>query len=297
MGEHSVKNRKRSLKVRLIQAFFITSILPIVLINIFSYFNTSSIVRDNVRELTRDNLQQTRSSLDVWLESYEDILFQVYTDDDIVDLIDKINREEDVSVSKNQLRRTLHGLFYTKEYIKCISVLTENGTLFFYDLLTGSSTRNSWLTSFDMTQEELYDCISGDNDTHVIPTQKAITFGADDHYLFHIGHRIIDYRDVKKQLGIVVVSIDEELLGSVCSVQSSPEDSFNFIVSRNGTMVSHPQKELLAAPVLTWTEDEEARREAYEEFVRTQEPSGGEHRTVDFVYDDKFQCDIVHVSS
>lgn len=131
MGEHSVKNRKRSLKVRLIQAFFITSILPIVLINIFSYFNTSSIVRDNVRELTRDNLQQTRSSLDVWLESYEDILFQVYTDDDIVDLIDKINREEDVSVSKNQLRRTLHGLFYTKEYIKCISVLTENGTLFF----------------------------------------------------------------------------------------------------------------------------------------------------------------------
>lgn len=297
MAGFTVKGQKRSLKVRLIQAFFITSILPIVMINIFSYFNTSSIVRDNVRELTRDNLQQTRSSLDVWLESYEDILFQVYTDDDIVDLIDKINREEDVSVSKNQLRRTLHGLFYTKEYIKCISVLTENGTLVFYDLLTGSSTRNSWLSTFDMTREELYDSISGDNDTHVIPTQKAVTFGAEEHYLFHIGHRIIDYRDVKKQLGIVVVSIDEELLGSVCSAQDSPEGSFNFMVNRDGRMVSHPQKELLAKPVIEWSEDEETRRKAYEEYVRTQELSGGGHRTVDFVYDEQFQCDIVHVSS
>ena len=132
--------RKKSLKARLLRAFLITSIIPVVLVNLFLYFNTSNIVRDNVTELTRVNLQQTRSSLNVWLESYEDILFQIYTDDDIVELIDKINRGEELAVSKKQLRRTLHGLFYTKEYIKCITVITENGTLVFYDLLTGSST-------------------------------------------------------------------------------------------------------------------------------------------------------------
>ena len=164
--------------------------------NIFSYYNTSNIVRDNVQELTRVNLLQTASSLDVWLESYKDILFQIYTNDNIVDLIDNINNNENVSVNKNALRRTLHGLFYTKEYISCISVLTENGTLVFYDLLTGSSTRNSWIDDMNIERSELYDLISSDNSAHILSTQKTINFGTEDHYLFHIGHRIIDYRNV-----------------------------------------------------------------------------------------------------
>lgn len=68
-----VKHKKKSsLQLRLTLAFCITSIIPLILMNIFSYYNTSNIVRDNVQELTRVNLLQTASSLDVWLESYED---------------------------------------------------------------------------------------------------------------------------------------------------------------------------------------------------------------------------------
>lgn len=135
----------------------------------------------------------------------------MYTDDDVVELIDKINQGEDVSVCKNQLRRMLHGFFYTKDYIKSISVVTADGTLVFYDLITGSSTKNSWIDDFDLTRNELYQEISTDNATHVFSTQKAIEFGADTYYLFHLGHRIIDYRNVKKDLGIVIVSVDEVL--------------------------------------------------------------------------------------
>lgn len=227
--EKMMKRRKKSLKVRLLGAFCLTSIIPIVLVNLFAYFNTSNIVRDSVQELSYSNLLQTKSSLDVWLKSYEDILFQIYTDDDIVAMLDKINRGEDVSVSKNQLRRTLHGLFYTKEYIQCISVLTENGTLVFYDLLTGSSTKNSWLDDMDMSREELYDEISADNTTHIFPTQKTKDFGTEDHYLFHIGHRIIDYRDVDKRLGIVVVSINEDFLS-----YATQEEQVIFMMTQMG---------------------------------------------------------------
>ena len=143
-----MKKRKvyrNSLRFRLILAFVITSILPIIVLNLFSYYNTSGIVRENVSELTDINLKQTKSSLDVWLDSYEDILFQIYTDDSIVELVEKINQGKDVSVSKNQLRRTLRGLFYTKDYVKSISVITDDGTVVFYDMLTGSTTQNSWL--------------------------------------------------------------------------------------------------------------------------------------------------------
>lgn len=293
-----VKHKKKSsLQLRLTLAFCITSIIPLILMNIFSYYNTSNIVRDNVQELTRVNLLQTASSLDVWLESYEDILFQIYTNDDIVDLIDNINNNENVSVNKNALRRTLHGLFYTKEYISCISVLTENGTLVFYDLLTGSSTRNSWIDDMNMERSELYDLISSDNSAHILSTQKTINFGAEDHYLFHIGHRIIDYRNVQKQLGVVVVSIDEQLLSSVCTSKENPKGSFNFMVDNKGNMVSYPQKELLSTPVIDWSEDEAKRKKAYENYIIRQNIFGGEHISVDVVYDEIFECDIVNVSS
>lgn len=105
-------------------------------------------------------------------------LFQIYTDDDIVAMIDNINNREDISVNKNQLRRTLHGLFYTKDYIKCITVLTANGTMVSYDMLTGSNT-NSWIDSIGFSRDELYDTVSSDNHTRVFSTQPGIVRGVD----------------------------------------------------------------------------------------------------------------------
>lgn len=293
--QENVKNKseKKSLKTQLLQAFLVTSIIPIILVNLFLYKNTSKIVNDNASDWIHENLKQTRSSLEVWLESYEDILFQVYTDDNVVELIDKINQGEDVSVCKNQLRRMLHGFFYTKDYIKSISVVTANGTLVFYDLITGSSTKNSWIDDFDLTREELYQEISANNATHVFSTQKAIEFGADTYYLFHLGHRIIDYRNVGKDLGIVIVSVDEELLNYVCSNEEETETTYHFIVDEKGEVVSFPNQELLCEKVIEWSDDETIRQQRYEEWLHEKDDS----KTVNFVYSEKFKWDIVNVSS
>lgn len=277
----------------MLQAFLITSIIPIILVNFFLYKNTSKIVNDNASDWIHENLKQTRSSLEVWLESYEDILFQVYTDDNVVALIDKINQGEDVSVCKNQLRRMLHGFFYTKDYIKSISVVTANGTLVFYDLITGSSTKNSWIDDGALTREELYQEISIDNATHVFSIQKAIEFGADTYYLFHLGHRIIDYRNVKKDLGIVIVSVDEELLNYVCSNEEDTETTYHFIVDKKGEVVSFPNQEMLCEKVIEWSDEESVRQQRYEEWIREKDVG----KTVNFIYSEKFQWDIVNVSS
>lgn len=113
--------------------------------------------------MTEANLEQTKVSLDVWLDSYEDILFQVYTDDFIVEPVDKINEDEDLANSRKQLRKTLRGLFYTKDYVKSISIITESGELVFYDQLTASTTQTSWLSSIVLFRKELYEEISSDN--------------------------------------------------------------------------------------------------------------------------------------
>lgn len=288
--------RKRTkLQTRLILAFLITSMIPLIVVNIFLYYNTSGIVRNNVDELAVANLDQTRSGLDIWLESYQDILFQIYMNDDIVKTVEEINEGKELSINRKQLRRTLRGLFYTKEYIKSITIITQSGEIIFYDLLTGSMTKNSWLDNFGMTPGEIYDMVSQDNMTHIFSTREAYTSAQDTAYLFHLGHRIIDYKKVDKQLGIVMVSVDEQMLREACSVQEGGS-YFNFIVDREGRLVSYTQDALLGEKILDWTEEEKSRREAYREFLETHEGRETGNLSVYTVYDDKFDWEIVRVS-
>lgn len=288
--------RKRTkLQTRLILAFLITSMIPLIIVNIFLYYNTSGIVRSNVDELAAANLDQTRNGLDIWLESYQDILFQIYMNDDIVKTVEEINEGKELSINRKQLRRTLRGLFYTKEYIKSITIITQSGEIIFYDLLTGSMTKNSWLDNFGMTPGEIYDTVSMDNMTHIFSTREAYTSAQDTAYLFHLGHRIIDYKKVDKQLGIVMVSVDEQMLREACSVQDGGS-YFNFIVDREGRLVSYTQDALLGKKILDWTEEEKSRREAYREFLETHEGRETGNLSIYTVYDDKFQWEIVRVS-
>jgi len=99
---------KGSLKNRLIVSFCLISIIPIIIMNIISYYNTSTSVQNNVDELTNINLAQTKNNINLALSSYEDLLYQTYTDDYIVELVDKIDNNQDLAVSRNQLRRTLN---------------------------------------------------------------------------------------------------------------------------------------------------------------------------------------------
>ena len=165
--------KRKSLAVKLVMSFLAASMIPIVLITVFSYYNISNTVNKNNEELMEYNVMRTKTILEISVESYEDVLFQIYSDDDVVRLINKISRGENLVVSKYQLRRILRGYFYAKDYIRDISVITEDGTLVFYDSITGSITRSSWIPTISMTQKELYDTHINENKTFVMSTGEV----------------------------------------------------------------------------------------------------------------------------
>ncbi len=285
-----------SLKGKILAAFIITAVIPSFILIFFSYINTSKIVRDNAEELMHSSLLQSRNSLDVWTDSYEDILFQIYMNDDIVDIVDDINQGNDVTAAAGQLRRTLRGLFYTKEYIKCITVITDSGRVVFYDLLTGSATKTSWMGSVGMSQEEIYELLSSDNATHIIPTKRAGVYAADTYYLFHLGHRIIDYQNVDKQIGVVLVSVDEAMLQEICGTSDS-QNQFNFMVDTDRNMISCYNRDFLGTKVIEWSDDIEERKQAYWDFLEHNGLTEFSSGMVEVIFDEKFGADIVNVSS
>ncbi len=295
MKSKSARFDRKSIRNRLVMAFVVTSVIPILVVNIISYYNTSSLVQQNVESMTKANLDQTRVSLDVWLDSYEDILFQVYTDDYIVELVDKINTGQDVANNRQLLRKTLRGLFYTKDYVKSITVITESGEVVFYDQLTASTTNTSWMDSFAMEKEELYQEISSDNRTHLYPTGEKVIFGSNSCYLFHIGHRIIDYRDVKKQCGVVIVSIDEQLLEEICS--TATENGLNFIVDKEGTLVSCAGSKDIGSTVCRQDMGEQEKKVVYRQIAEQTGVLGDGEISVYSVYDEKTNWEIIRATN
>lgn len=288
-----MRNR-RGIRMQLVVTFIAISIMPIFLVHIVYYYNTSRLVQQNVESMTRANLEQTRVSLDVWLDSYEDILFQVYTDDGIVELVDRINAGEDVANNRKMLRKTLRGLFYTKDYVKSISIITESGELVFYDQLTASTTQTSWFQSIDLSQEELYAEISSDNKTHLFSTGEKMVFGSNSCHLFHMGHRIIDYLDVDKRCGVVIVSIDERLLEEVCSPPT--ENGMNFMIDGRGYLISCAGSDKIGSPVFKEGDDRKEKEEACERIVRETGFLGNSELSFYSVQDEKTGWEIIRAT-
>lgn len=282
-------------------AFIVTSIIPIILTNIYSYYYSTSIIKQNINELTYRNLLQSKNNLQLCLDSYEDILFQIYTDDNIVELVNKINNKENLAVSRNQLRRTLRGLFYAKDYIKSITIIAHNGEVVFYDQLIPSNTQNSWIKNFSKSKQEIYSEVANDNKTHILGTEYATHFANEAYYLFHLGHRIIDYKDVSSEKGIVVVSMDEGLLREACAGQDPTDKSnpigFNFIVDRQGKIVSYPDKEKLSKQITLVDKKLEERRDDYERFIEEENIFEGEKAIIHTVHEEDTGWDIVNVSN
>lgn len=286
--------KRKSLAVKLVMSFLAASMIPIVLITVFSYYNISNTVNKNNEELMEYNVMRTKTILEISVESYEDVLFQIYSDDDVVRLINKISRGENLVVSKYQLRRILRGYFYAKDYIRDISVITEDGTLVFYDSITGSITRSSWIPTLGMTQKELYDTHINENKTFVMSTGEVDKTLNKRNFLFHLGHRVVDFNRQNKNIGIVFLSIDEEMLHNICSGGDSSSVVYSFIVDQEGKLVSYKEKELLGSAVGRPDQD---KKEKYQIFAEEQKIFGKDDISIDYVHDEKLNWDIVNVSN
>ncbi len=181
--------------------------------------------------------------------------------------------------------------------MRSISVITEDGTVVFYDMLTGSTTQNSWMDGLGMSERELYEEISADNVTHVLPTQEARVFAGEENYLFHLGHRIINYKNVAESLGVVVVSIDEKMLEHICNSDNDIENNFNFIVDNNGTIISFIDNKYLGGSIENWNTEKDTKEASCKSFAEGATGLRGKSVQVTITHDEKSDWDIVNISS
>lgn len=258
--------KRVSLWKKIISIFALTSTIPIVILCLFMIYTTTDILKKNTDTLMRNNIKQLNDNLNIQINAYEDVLYQLYTGDEIVEWVDKLNAEEDMPVTISQLRRYLRGILNSKDYIRSITIITESGLEVTYGCIATTTYANSWIENFSYSTEELYEEISSDNKLQVFPTEYGNTFANKDHYLFHMANRIIDYRDLDKQIGIVIVSLDEELLENILK-SSYGNIGANILLDKNGRVISCNNKEKIGTVLFNKNSTEEEKKRSFISFV------------------------------
>lgn len=269
---------KRSFRSRLLLSFLTLAILPVLVLTFYSYGRIATVVQDNIDKLISNNMTMISRNLDVTLSAYSDILVQLYTSDEVVSLTKDISDGMDVALHRNQLLRTLRAACYFRPYIQGITLLLPDGGTVFYDKLTGSATNNAWVTCYPIGEAEILRTVSADNQLHVLPTAFAAYINRKSVYLFHLAHRIIDYRYIYRQCGVVILSIDADLLMETIDYDAANGNGENLLLNAEGVVLasSHgdqvgrtyrdPEAESLALARQTMTGDLHAYRCVNEDY-------------------------------
>jgi two-component system, sensor histidine kinase YesM len=239
--------RHRSFRSRLLLSFLSLSLIPVMVLTLYSSSRIVSIAQENIDQLIDNNLEMISRNLNVTLDAYSDILYQLYTSDEVVDLVNGINAGKDVALRHNQLLRVLRAACYFRPYIQGITVLLPSGDTVFYDKLTGSATYNAWINCYPVSVSDLLDTVSADNHTHMLKTAFAAFMNSQSVYLFHMAHRIINYRNIVAQCGVVILSIDSQLLMDTIGYDSSDNGGENLLLDTDGTVLASTHQSQIGA--------------------------------------------------
>ena len=219
------------------------SVVPILVLGIFSVLNVYRTIQNNTDKMMDANLAQIGNSINTTINAYEDLEYQIYTNDDVVTWCEMIDEGKDVPATVNQMRRFIRGLLNTKDYIRAITIVTDGGSVITYDTMSPVSTESSWIDNFSEDFTEIYDEVSADYNRKIYLTEYGTTFANKDYYLFHLAHRIVNYKNLDEKVGMVIVSLDEELLQGSYDIENDSAGRDTYIIDSEGRIISNKYRQ------------------------------------------------------
>ncbi|GMK37547.1 histidine kinase [Paenibacillus sp. CCS19] len=242
-----------SFRNKLLVTFLLVSLLPILAVEMMSYYTSTVAMKKNMNDLINVNLLQTSKNLDTSLQNYEDLLFQVFTDDNVMSLVKEINdpAADSLEFSRRKLINILSRYSYAKEGIRSIAIFTSNNTLITYDRQTGSPYDNLWSSEKDLIHLPIYQqALEGKGRSVITPPLKIDTINNNEQYGFHLARQLSDLNVASLEpIGVAVITVYESVLTEAINLEESSAaagsprlNKRNFLTDGSGTIVSSPDK-------------------------------------------------------
>lgn len=202
--------QRKTLRQRLTFFLVLALVLPMVFFTVISQIRIWSVSNAYLDEILHNDTKAMNTALDMVLEKYAAVLYDFCTDEDVIRLVENIEGNHDeLNINSSQLRRKLIHICNRNEGVEGITLVTASGQIFFYDRMMASSVASTWAGMVEvpaLTQGERY---------QVPKTPKHTENG--DLYLYQIARKLVDFRDIKRQVGTVILSINADTLNNVIS--------------------------------------------------------------------------------
>lgn len=237
------KNLKLWKKILL--AFILSSIIPLVAVQGVMLYITSRNMQEKMNELMTGQLRQTAERVELTLDIYTNVVYQIYMDEELVESMNRLLDPE--NPAKEAARREIYDKIQqygtSAEGIHCISLITCQGQDVTYDFVSVSAVENIWGDYEDLTQIPPYKNAETENGIAVTPTSRVSENGK-EYRVFHISKKIYDYQKLDNEaIAVVVMSVDEQVLSDICTAgldTGEEEYSLNFITDQERNVLSYP---------------------------------------------------------
>lgn len=230
---------------KIMSAFVMASIVPILTIQFIGYNMNSNSLKRKIDTLMVDNLTQLSERVDLTMDVYSNLVYQIYVDDKIIENVNTLlnGNGEGREVAFHAIYNRLQQAEKSVRGIRSISVICANGQSVTYDAGTGSSIENLWDDYGDLREIAPYRDVQGMPGMLVTPTTRHKGYDGDAFY-FHISKCMYDYNNLDRgTIATIVMSVDESVLRDICAVaiaEDEAEYNINFITDTNGFVISYP---------------------------------------------------------
>lgn len=195
--------QKSTLKYRLSTHFMLTALIPVLIFAALSQINIQKNMKKNLNDRIESNLDNANKNLEMVLDKYETILYDLCTDEEVLASVEALNRKDDVlEVNSSFLRRRFSHICNQYTGILGITIQLQSGEVLFYDSFSSSSMNSKWADKVWIPDIERGAVYFGDG--------KPVSVNNETYHMFHIARRLIDYRNISTSQGTVVLSINEE---------------------------------------------------------------------------------------
>lgn len=201
-----MKKRKKNLRQILIPSFIITAFIPIAIFALISQERLKASTLENMNNQAEADLQKANQSLNMTLNKYETILYDITTDEEFLNLVVNANDSEEIpEADAYNMRRDFSHICNRNEGVDGIQLVLFDKRRLFYDRLSSSSVNSTWMEKIEVPDESKLLSYNVDKDTE------------NPERMFHIGRKVVNYWDISENLGYVILFVNMDELESVLS--------------------------------------------------------------------------------
>lgn len=202
---------KKKMPLRVLCLFLSVALVPVLIFSGIMQFYTVRMEKEDMQTRIDGNLNTSNQGLDMVFEKYTAILYDLCTNNEILNMVKCIDAaEDDRKENINMLRYRLGDICNRYDGIEGIIISLADGKTIFYDGLNSSSVSSTWIEQMGIPEVEKGDVYRGISEP-VIDNDKEV-------FMFQIARNLSGYGAGSKKQAVAAISINEE---QICGVLNS----------------------------------------------------------------------------